>query len=78
MPSTARWTALIDMTRSLLGTVQQEMEDYRDGRSETWLEGQRCEAFQTTLDLCGGRPGKRRSHRVASQTPSGNLEQAAS
>ena len=51
MPSTARWNALIDMTKSLLGAVQKEMEDYRDDRSETWQEGEKCEDFQATIDL---------------------------
>jgi hypothetical protein len=51
MPSSARWNALIEMAKSLLGAVEQEMGDYRDDRSEVWQEGEKGEAFQATLDL---------------------------
>jgi len=51
MPSIARWNALIEMAENLLGAVIQEMESYRDDRSEVWQEGDKGEAFQTTLDL---------------------------
>jgi DsbC/DsbD-like thiol-disulfide interchange protein len=51
MPSAARWNALIEMAQGMLGAAIQEMEDYRDERSEAWLAGEKGEAFQATLDL---------------------------
>jgi len=56
MPSTGRWNALIEMAKNLLSTVHQEMEDYRDSRSEAWQECEKGEAFQATLDLVSDAP----------------------
>jgi division protein CdvB (Snf7/Vps24/ESCRT-III family) len=50
MPSLARWRALRDQVQALLQTMQEEMESYRDERSEQWQEGDRGEAFQGIID----------------------------
>jgi hypothetical protein len=50
MPSTARWNALIQMARDLLQTAHQEMQTYREGRSEAWQESEKGEAFQDRMD----------------------------
>jgi hypothetical protein len=50
MPSTVRWSALIQMAQDLLRTAHQEMESYRDDRSEIWQGSDRGEAFQGTID----------------------------
>ena len=50
MPSTARWKALASQAQTILKTLQAEMEDYRDERSEQWLESQKANVFQEALD----------------------------
>jgi len=50
MPSHARWRALIQEVGAILQTVREEMEAYRDARSEAWQESERAEAFQERID----------------------------
>lgn len=50
MPSAARWRALTGQAQTILQTIQTEMEDYRDERSEAWRDSEKCEAFQETID----------------------------
>jgi hypothetical protein len=50
MPSQARWKALQQQAQIALETLQAEMEDYRDERSDQWQEGEKGEAFQDTLN----------------------------
>jgi len=50
MPNTARWKQLRERAETDLQTLFQEMEEYRDQRSETWLDGERGQTFQQRLD----------------------------
>ncbi len=50
MPSAARWKALRRIAEEALSTPVDEMEQYRDERSETWQESPKAEAFQEILD----------------------------
>ena len=50
MPSMARWRALHEQARASLQTMFEEMEAYRDERSEQWQEGEKGVAFQEMLD----------------------------
>lgn len=50
MPSVARWTAIRRIAEQSLETLANEMQGYRDDRSESWQEGSKGEAFQETLD----------------------------
>lgn len=50
MPSTARWKALQSQAQAALQAIVDEMEAYRDERSEQWQESDRAEQFQETLD----------------------------
>jgi len=50
MPSTARWTALIETARAALETAYNEMYDYAEERTETWKASARGEAMQERLD----------------------------
>jgi hypothetical protein len=49
IPGHARWQALVGQAELLLGTVQEEMQEYYDGRSQSWQEGERGEAFLERL-----------------------------
>jgi len=50
MPSSARWKELRRIAEAALQTLFDEMESYRDERSDAWLEGDKGEAFQEVLD----------------------------
>jgi hypothetical protein len=50
MPSTARWRALVQMAADLLETAQEEMESYRDDRSEGWQDSEKADEFQERID----------------------------
>jgi len=41
MPGTRRWEAMTQQAVLLLQTVQEEMQDYCDERSEVWQESER-------------------------------------
>lgn len=45
IPGQARWQELIRRASILLATVQEEMQDYYDQRSETWQESERGADF---------------------------------
>jgi hypothetical protein len=47
----ARWKELTAYAVHILQTLEGEMEDYRDRRSEAWQESEKAEAFQQTIDL---------------------------
>lgn len=49
IPGHPRWQALTQQAVLLLHTVQEEMQDYFDARSETWQQGERGEAFIESL-----------------------------
>ncbi len=51
MPSTARWAALVAAAAAALETVQQEMEQYAEDRSEKWQESERAEEHAERLEL---------------------------
>jgi len=51
MPSTARWRSLREQAVCALQTIQSEMQDYLDDRSEAWLESDRGVAFQEAADM---------------------------
>ncbi len=50
IPPERRWKALQEQARTALQTMLDEMEAYRDERSDTWQESERGEAFQERLD----------------------------
>jgi hypothetical protein len=43
MPGTPRWNAALRYITAMLTTVQTEMQEYFEDRSETWQEGERGE-----------------------------------
>ena len=49
LPGERRWKALLEHARSALSTVEVEMQDYYEARSETWQEQERGEAFQERM-----------------------------
>lgn len=49
MPGTARWKVLHEQARAALETIAQEMEAYRDERSEQWQESDRADEFEEKL-----------------------------
>jgi hypothetical protein len=49
MPGHRRWQTLIRAASQFLETVQEEMEDYYEQRSESWRESERGEAFLERL-----------------------------
>jgi hypothetical protein len=49
IPGHARWQALLGQAELLLRTVQEEMQEYYDGRSESWQEAERGEVFRERL-----------------------------
>jgi hypothetical protein len=50
MPSAARWKELRERAQADLQTLLDEMEAYRDQRSEIWQDGEKGQAFQQVLD----------------------------
>jgi hypothetical protein len=50
MPGTKRWRAIEDLAIELLSTARNEMESYRDERSQSWQEGENGQAHQEWLD----------------------------
>lgn len=50
MPSAARWKALHEQARRALQTMLDEMQAYRDERTDTWQESERGEAFTAMID----------------------------
>jgi hypothetical protein len=48
-PGTPRWNAALRYVMGMLTTVQTEMQDYFEDRSESWQEGERGEAHQERL-----------------------------
>ena len=49
LPGRARWQGLLGQAGQLLRTVEAEMQEYYDGRSERWQEGERGETFLERL-----------------------------
>ena len=49
IPGHARWQGLLRQAELLLRIVQEEMQEYYDGRSESWQEGERGEVFLERL-----------------------------
>jgi hypothetical protein len=50
IPPERRWKALQEQARTALQTMIEEMEAYRDERSETWQESERGESFQERIE----------------------------
>jgi hypothetical protein len=50
MPGRARWTAMLDQARAMLGTMREEMETYHDERSEEWQESERGQEFTANVE----------------------------
>jgi histidinol dehydrogenase len=50
IPPERRWKALQEQARNALQTMIEEMEAYRDERSETWQESERGESFQERIE----------------------------
>ncbi len=50
MPSTARWKVLRDQAQAILETMIEEMEAYRDDRSEEWQQSERAGEFQELIE----------------------------
>ncbi len=50
LPSRARWNALLANASALLTTARDEMETYRDERSESWQESEAAELLQAKID----------------------------
>ena len=50
LPSYPRWKALHEKARADIQTMRDEMEAYRDERSEQWQGSGRAEQFQEMLD----------------------------
>lgn len=49
MPGNTRWKGLVRQASLLLGTVQEEMEEYYEHRSVTWQASERGAAFPERL-----------------------------
>ncbi len=54
MPGVRRWEALTQQALHLLRTVQEEMQEYYDERSEIWKEGERGEGMTEQLQALDG------------------------
>ena len=50
LPGRRRWRAITKRVLALLRTMQTEMQDYCDERSETWQESERGEAMAEQLE----------------------------
>ena len=50
MPSLSRWKALRDQAQAILEAMQEEMEAYRDERSEQWQQSDKGAAFENIID----------------------------
>jgi hypothetical protein len=50
IPPERRWKALQEQARHALQTMLDEMEAYRDERSDTWQESERGESFQERME----------------------------
>ncbi len=50
IPPERRWKALQEQARTALQTMIEEMEAYRDERSETWQDSERGESFQERIE----------------------------
>ena len=50
MPSLPRWKALREQAQAVLQAMQEEMEAYRDERTEQWQESEKGAAFQDIIN----------------------------
>ena len=50
MPSTPRWTAMLDAARAQIEAAKDEMQTYFDERSEEWQNSEKGEAMQEQLE----------------------------
>jgi hypothetical protein len=50
LPSRARWAAMVANATALLTTARDEMEHYRDERSESWQDSEAAELLQSRID----------------------------
>jgi len=49
-PGRKRWRAMLGRTLHLIEQAHEEMQDYYDGKSETWQDSERGEAFAETME----------------------------
>src|SRR5262245_53322372 len=49
LPGTRRWAAMTEQALALLQTIQEEMEEYYEQRSQQWQESERAEAMGERL-----------------------------
>jgi len=49
-PGYRRWAVILGQVQGQLEGVAEEMADYRDERSETWQNSERCERFTERLE----------------------------
>jgi len=50
VPGYRRWAVILEQVQGQLEGVAEEMADYRDERSETWQNSERCERFTESLE----------------------------
>jgi len=49
-PGYRRWAVILEQVQGQLEVVAEEMADYRDERSDTWQNSERCERFTERLE----------------------------
>lgn len=49
-PGRKRWRAMLGRALHLIEQAHEEMQDYYDGKSETWQDSERAEAFAETME----------------------------
>jgi len=50
VPGYRRWALILELVQGQLEGVAEEMANYRDERSETWQNSERCERFTECLE----------------------------
>ena len=50
LPSARRWHALLEQARLALQTAHDEMQAYRDARSDAWQDTERAEALAEQIE----------------------------
>lgn len=49
-PGYRRWELMAASAMDIIDTILQEMEEYRDERSEAWAESEKAEVFTQNMD----------------------------
>lgn len=50
IPATKRWKMLLEQARETVETVQREMTDYAEARSDRWQDSEKADEFQARLE----------------------------